>query len=136
MSASLSVSTSTHNIAIAFDYSDYYERIATALETMATNSTAIKNSLSTITNNLSASVDIQTQTITPSQPEITCYADWEGVVSTISLYDITGVQVGQRISGLNIAYGTTVLSIAGSDIILSDNTLGSGYGVQLYFYAN
>ena len=136
MSATLSINTSVHNISVAFDYSPYYERIATALETMATNSTAIKNSLSTITNNLSASVDIQTQTITPSQPEVTCYADWEGITNSITLYDISGVQVGQRISGLNIAYGTTVLSIAGSDIILSDNTLGSGYGVQLYFYAN
>ena len=33
------------------DYTTYYARIATALETIATNSTAIKNSLATVTTN-------------------------------------------------------------------------------------
>lgn len=35
-------------VAIAIDYTTYYDRIATALETIATNSTAIKNSLANI----------------------------------------------------------------------------------------
>lgn len=48
MTAPLQVSTSTHNIAIAYDYSTYYERMATALETIATKLTSIEQ-LSTST---------------------------------------------------------------------------------------
>lgn len=40
------------NTGIAFDQSAYLERIATALETMAANSTAIKNSLTSIDTNI------------------------------------------------------------------------------------
>lgn len=48
MTAPLQTSTSTHNIAIAYDYSEYYERMATALETIATKLTSIEQ-LSTST---------------------------------------------------------------------------------------
>jgi hypothetical protein len=40
-------------VSIAIDYTTYYDRIATALETIATNSTAIKNSMLTVENSLS-----------------------------------------------------------------------------------
>ncbi len=49
--------TANMGVAIAIDYTAYYDRIATALETIATNSTAIKNSLATITTNSTATKD-------------------------------------------------------------------------------
>ena len=55
MSATLQTSTSQTpdtGISIAYDYSPYYERIATALETIATNSTSIKNSYLTMASNV------------------------------------------------------------------------------------
>jgi hypothetical protein len=45
--------SATTGVSIAIDYTTYYDRIATALETIATNSTAIKNSMSTVENSLS-----------------------------------------------------------------------------------
>lgn len=38
----------TDGISVAIDYTAYYDRIATALETIATNSTTIKNDLASI----------------------------------------------------------------------------------------
>jgi methyl-accepting chemotaxis protein len=45
---------------VAIDYSRYYERIATAVETVATNSNAIKNTLSNIELKLQDSNNIAT----------------------------------------------------------------------------
>lgn len=38
----------SEGVSVAIDYTSYYERIATALETLATNSTAIKTAVETI----------------------------------------------------------------------------------------
>jgi hypothetical protein len=40
--------SSATGVSVEIDYTTYYERIATALETLATNSTAIKNSIAAI----------------------------------------------------------------------------------------
>lgn len=48
------------NVSMAIDYTSYYDRIATALETIATNSTAIKNSIASITTNTGTMATQQT----------------------------------------------------------------------------
>ena len=54
---------------VEIDYSAYYERIATALETIATNSLAIKNNLDTIATKQTTIADKQT-TIADKQTTI------------------------------------------------------------------
>jgi hypothetical protein len=78
------------------DYSAYYGRIATALETLATNSTDIKTSLSSINTHLST-VATNTTTISTNSTTMTTLAtgtgihivspyEWLGYMSLYKLY--------------------------------------------------
>jgi len=68
-------------IAIAIDYTSYYDRIATALETVATNSTAIKNSLDTIS----------MQTVAIATRQQTLAATSERVASSVEYFKNYGL---------------------------------------------
>jgi len=70
------------------DYSAFYGRIATALETLATNSTDIKNSLSTINTHLST-VATNTTTISTNSTTMTTLATGTGI-HIVSPYEWLG----------------------------------------------
>lgn len=124
-------------VAVAFDYSDYLERIATALEAIAA---------STLTNiTISASLEEMTkafslqQRIFPgisTQPEVSRIGNWNDITTSITVNSASGLLVGQRVEGNNIAYGAKVLTIVGTTVTLDIETLGSGENVQLFFYAS
>lgn len=58
--------TTNVGVSVGIDYTAYYDRIATALETIATNSTAIKNSLAAIESDIDT-MATQTTTIATQQ---------------------------------------------------------------------
>ena len=64
-------------VSVAIDYTSYYERIATALETMATNSTAIKNSIAAIETDIDT-IATNTTTIATKQ---TIIADKQTIIA-------------------------------------------------------
>jgi hypothetical protein len=70
------------------DYSAYYGRIATALETLATNSTDIKTSLSSINTHLST-VATNTTTISTNSTTMTTLATGTGI-HIVSPYEWLG----------------------------------------------
>lgn len=70
------------------DYSAYYGRIATALETLATNSTDIKHSLTSINTHLST-VATNTTTISTNSTTMTTLATGTGI-HIVSPYEWLG----------------------------------------------
>ena len=67
---------------IVVDYSKYLERIAIAVETMSSNTTAIKNSLATlVTNSTQLNSIIDAKGIKMNAPY-----DWVGLISAYKLY--------------------------------------------------
>lgn len=70
------------------DYSAYYGRIATALETLATNSTDIKTSLSSINTHLST-IATNTTTISTNSTTMTTLATGTGI-HIVSPYEWLG----------------------------------------------
>jgi hypothetical protein len=87
------------------DYSAFYERIATALETVATNSTAIKNSLDTIATQTTAikngldTMVTQTTTIATQQQSIS--ATSEKVASSVEYFKNYGLVSRSLMDELN-----------------------------------
>lgn len=90
---------------VAIDYTGYYERIATALETIAVNSTSIKNSLAAIADNQATIADDQAtiaDKITSIENrasndgiKITGPYEWLSMSSLLRLYDEQGIDITQ-----------------------------------------
>jgi len=74
---------------IAIDYSDYYKRIAIAIETLATNSTAISTAAGTLATNSTTTVTKLTELnsiIDEKGIKMNAPYDWLGLVSIYRLY--------------------------------------------------
>ena len=95
MMTATEVTTSTGGIAIAYDYSDFYERIATALETIATTSTQIASSLQSIAGTLS-SVDVTLTAIADDVRIITTQSTGTGI-HTVGAHDWMGYMALYRL---------------------------------------
>ncbi len=63
--------SSATGVSVEIDYTTYYERIATALETLATNSTAIKNSI--------AAIETDIDTMSVNSTAIKNFAEHDGI---------------------------------------------------------
>lgn len=133
-----SIATSLGSIATALD----------GLETIGINLVAAVNRLSTATEQYADTASLSYATVPTRDsssgyfaipenapaPELTVRATWTGITSVITLFTPASKIVnGLRVEGQNIDAGTTVQSVAGTTITLSQPTLGTSNGYYRFY---
>lgn len=111
------LTTSTWNI--AYDYSDYYERIATALENLAANSTA---TLTTLTN-ISVSLDILANSSTLTIAELSTIAV---SLDTIAISSTATLSVMSDIASTSTLINTSLATMSMASILSAISSTPSG----------
>jgi len=142
---------------IAFDFSPYFERMATALETIATNSTTIATKISEIDTNtanmatyihnlqtdldtMAANSTIMTKLAQGLQELQTTVVATSGAVGQTVLTTDFGatanVALGQIVTGKGVPIGTSVFAFGDNSITLSNKLVSDATGSSYKFYKN
>jgi hypothetical protein len=75
----------------------------------------------------------QASDIATADPAITTTATWSSSSSTMSVTSVTGIIAGQSVSAVGFPYGTTVLSISGTTVTLSNASTEAGSNLSVTF---